>query len=327
MRGAGRRSYREEEHDAVSHLIWCVKKRPVLYNYKLPSIERRRGDVARGWQELADEIGGNVTAEGCRKRWKNLRDTFHQYRLRKSKFKDCLEKWRYTKDLEFLTDVYQPKLKSKRNNYVNKRRLSSETDNSLIQEVKTSDISSLIEVDENFSGENSMTDREDINKAIAELDEHSIDIESNEDVKGVATSTTVSHEVAEDAYGEVFLYDESDVSAITVDGSMPESKQNILKQCEPTATGKFTEIMCGRTLQREQLQPSSQLSPAAAHSNILKIGTKSEELDLFFNFLKAKIKNLPRVEITAIQIEFLNSVLRREAAAAQNQANDTNAGT
>lgn len=54
------------------------------------------------------------TVEECRRKWKNLRDTYHQYRLRKPKIGDGLSKWRYAKDMEFLSNVYQPKLKSNR---------------------------------------------------------------------------------------------------------------------------------------------------------------------------------------------------------------------
>lgn len=52
--------------------------------------------------------------EECRRKWKNLRDTYHQYRLRKPKVGESLSKWRYAKEMEFLSNVYQPKLKALR---------------------------------------------------------------------------------------------------------------------------------------------------------------------------------------------------------------------
>lgn len=45
-----------------------------------------------------------------------------------------------------------------------------------------------------------------------------------------------------------------------------------------------------------------------------------EECDLFFDFLKKKIQRFPPEEITSIQVEFLNCVLRREAEHAAQKA-------
>lgn len=50
-----------------------------------------------------------------RRKWKNLRDTYHQYRRRSPKcIEGRLSKWRYAKPLDFLSKVYQPKLKAHR---------------------------------------------------------------------------------------------------------------------------------------------------------------------------------------------------------------------
>ncbi|XP_036341279.1 uncharacterized protein LOC118750672 [Rhagoletis pomonella] len=105
--------------DDIITLIHLVRQNPALYNYKLQPNQRRRIDVLNGWADIAAQIGNKYTVEECRRKWKNLRDTYHQYRLRKPKLGDGLSKWRYAKELEFLSTVYQPKLKSQRHqNYM-----------------------------------------------------------------------------------------------------------------------------------------------------------------------------------------------------------------
>ncbi|XP_017066834.1 uncharacterized protein LOC108104975 [Drosophila eugracilis] len=102
--------------DDILTLINLVRQNPALYNYKLQPNQRRRSDVLNGWQEVAQQIGNKYTVQEVRRKWKNLRDTFHQYRLRTPKYiEGRLSKWRYAKELEFLSTVYQPKLKSHRN--------------------------------------------------------------------------------------------------------------------------------------------------------------------------------------------------------------------
>ncbi|XP_016994374.2 uncharacterized protein [Drosophila takahashii] len=102
--------------DDILTLINLVRQNPALYNYKLQPNQRRRSDVLNGWQEVAQQIGNKYTVQEVRRKWKNLRDTFHQYRLRTPKYiEGRLSKWRYAKELDFLSTVYQPKLKSHRN--------------------------------------------------------------------------------------------------------------------------------------------------------------------------------------------------------------------
>jgi len=65
---------------------------------------------------LISPFPDKYTVQEVRRKWKNLRDTFHQYRLRTPKYiEGRLSKWRYAKELDFLSTVYQPKLKSHRN--------------------------------------------------------------------------------------------------------------------------------------------------------------------------------------------------------------------
>ncbi|TMW53407.1 hypothetical protein DOY81_001529 [Sarcophaga bullata] len=111
-----RRRYQKDlaPTDDILTLIHLVRQNPTLYNYKLQPNQRRRIDILNGWAEIAAAIGNKYTVEECRRKWKNLRDTYHQYRLRKPKMSDGLSKWRYAKDMEFLSNVYQPKLKSNR---------------------------------------------------------------------------------------------------------------------------------------------------------------------------------------------------------------------
>ncbi|KAH8338824.1 hypothetical protein KR074_001563 [Drosophila pseudoananassae] len=101
--------------DDILTLINLVRQNPALYNYKLQPNQRRRSDVLNGWQEVAQQIGNKYTVQEVRRKWKNLRDTYHQYRLRTPKcIEGRLSKWRYAKELDFLSNVYQPKLKSHR---------------------------------------------------------------------------------------------------------------------------------------------------------------------------------------------------------------------
>ncbi|XP_055845167.1 uncharacterized protein LOC129911390 [Episyrphus balteatus] len=304
-----------DDHDAVSHFIWCIRKRPPLYNYKLPAEQRRRVDVARIWQEVADEIG-NVSAADCRKKWKNLRDTYHQYRLRKMKYKECLEKWRYTKDLEFLTNIYQPKLKSERAEFL---KTSFSNTSSSIQEVKTSDISSLIELDEEDNTQDNESFSKDIimhqneSAASVDFDDENIEhIELNEMPFSRTTRSSVKTvDAVEDTYEEVFLYDDTNV-VDNVDDLIIESKDDIVKKS--TSPNKSMGVLFESPI-------ASQSQNTTTPSDILTIGNKKDELDLFFQFLKTKIQNLPSVDITAIQIEFLNAVLRREAAHLEKTSN------
>uniref|UniRef100_A0A1I8Q2F8 MADF domain-containing protein n=1 Tax=Stomoxys calcitrans TaxID=35570 RepID=A0A1I8Q2F8_STOCA len=116
MQNIKRRRYQKDlaPTDDIVTLIHLVRQNPALYNYKLNPNQRRRSDILNGWANIAAAIGNRYTVEECRRKWKNLRDTYHQYRLRKPKIGDGLSKWRYAKDMEFLSNVYQPKLKSNR---------------------------------------------------------------------------------------------------------------------------------------------------------------------------------------------------------------------
>ncbi|XP_075159098.1 uncharacterized protein LOC142232247 [Haematobia irritans] len=116
MQNNKRRRYQKDlaPTDDIVTLITLVRQNPALYNYKLNPNQRRRSDILNGWAHIAAAIGNRYTVEECRRKWKNLRDTYHQYRLRKPKIGDGLSKWRYAKDMEFLSNVYQPKLKSNR---------------------------------------------------------------------------------------------------------------------------------------------------------------------------------------------------------------------
>ncbi|ALC48347.1 CG12155 [Drosophila busckii] len=102
--------------DDIITLINLVRQNPALYNYKLQPNQRRRSDILSGWQEVSQQMGNKYTVQEVRRKWKNLRDTYHQYRLRSPKcIEGRLSKWRYAKELEFLSKVYQPKLKAHRN--------------------------------------------------------------------------------------------------------------------------------------------------------------------------------------------------------------------
>uniref|UniRef100_A0A1A9Z0F6 MADF domain-containing protein n=1 Tax=Glossina pallidipes TaxID=7398 RepID=A0A1A9Z0F6_GLOPL len=128
-----RRRYQKDSAptDDIVTLIHLVRQNPTLYNYKLQPNQRRRIDILNGWAQIAAQIGNKYTVEECRRKWKNLRDTYHQYRLRKTKIGDGLSKWRYAKDMEFLSNVYQPKLKSHRTQNFNNTNAQDAQDNLL----------------------------------------------------------------------------------------------------------------------------------------------------------------------------------------------------
>ncbi|XP_064556402.1 dendritic arbor reduction protein 1 [Drosophila montana] len=102
--------------DDIITLINLVRQNPALYNYKLQPNQRRRPDILSGWQEVSQQMGNKYSVQEVRRKWKNLRDTYHQYRRRSPKcIEGRLSKWRYAKQLDFLSKVYQPKLKAHRN--------------------------------------------------------------------------------------------------------------------------------------------------------------------------------------------------------------------
>lgn len=63
--------------------------------------------------------------------------------------------------------------------------------------------------------------------------------------------------------------------------------------------------------------PSSSTTMVMSSNTTTLCNHQREECDLFFDFLKKKIQRFPPEEITSIQVEFLNCVLRREAEHAQ----------
>ncbi|XP_067639966.1 uncharacterized protein [Eurosta solidaginis] len=161
--------------DDIITLINLVRENPTLYNYKLQPNQRRRIDVLNGWADIASQLKDKYTVEECRRKWKNLRDTYHQYRLRKPKIGDGLSKWRYAKELDFLSNVYQPKLKSQRHqNYIldtqrttlhdlesARLRDSDHADNDMVHHHSSSPGITLVNDDETFiltTYEESVTD-------------------------------------------------------------------------------------------------------------------------------------------------------------------------
>ncbi|XP_075163515.1 uncharacterized protein LOC142236141 [Haematobia irritans] len=98
----------------VSRLISEVKKRPVLWNMER-TYNATRYTVPAVWQEVADALGLDV--EDCKRKWKNLRDTFHgevrrfSRRLERDKTLGVYNpnisyksKWVYYNEMEFIKE-------------------------------------------------------------------------------------------------------------------------------------------------------------------------------------------------------------------------------
>ncbi|KAM7356646.1 uncharacterized protein ACRADG_002301 [Cochliomyia hominivorax] len=94
-------------------LIAEIRKRPALWDAQ--SMERSRLKIADLWREVASNVGGDVTPEACKCKWKHLRDAYRtemkraQHRIerdfRKGKFdptKDYGSKWQYYEHMKFV---------------------------------------------------------------------------------------------------------------------------------------------------------------------------------------------------------------------------------
>ncbi|XP_005185909.2 probable serine/threonine-protein kinase ndrD [Musca domestica] len=227
-----RRRYQKDSSstdDIVTTLIHLVRQNPVLYNYKLQPNQRRRSDILNGWAQIAAAIGNRYSVEECRRKWKNLRDTYHQYRLRKSKIGDGLSKWRYAKDMEFLSNVYQPKLKSNRTQNFNTTTTqdnllhsvsesNDEHDQVVHQDMVHSSIISVNDADtfiltsyEDVTHDNDVT-HEDHNMSHNELNHDNNSIENCVEIVKHEQHTNLDDDgntAAEVDYEEVCLYEES----------------------------------------------------------------------------------------------------------------------
>lgn len=78
-------------------------------------------------------------------------------------------------------------------------------------------------------------------------------------------------------------------------------------------------LLSTSNINSQQMAPaySNSTSSLAMSAPTTFCNHQREECDLFFDFLKKKIQRFPPEEITSIQVEFLNCVLRREAEHAQ----------
>lgn len=364
-------------------------------------------------------IADKYTVQECRRKWKNLRDTYHQYRLRKPKVGDGLSKWRYAKDLDFLSNVYQPKLKSHRLKYDQNFGIDAMTTQGSLTEmhptheqhddedddgsgiVHNPDITLVSDDAETFilhAYEESVNDDVAIDHDNGGHDdgEMSVDIHDDnvEDVEEIVKQEHVISSLDEDGatgaevdYEEVCMYEEAG-NAPSVDsetiiatgsgigGSSPNDSKafqyiNTTEFCiEPVTISSHSHIPCnngssstgsnGGGLKQNIFKTISVLAPNPSSTSATTVATTAaitstanvsgncgtifggnnnlmqlqpapavpppspqaltqtrDELDLFFDFLKNKMQRLPQVDITGIQIEFLNCVLRREADAVQ----------
>ncbi|XP_018399461.1 PREDICTED: uncharacterized protein LOC108777148 [Cyphomyrmex costatus] len=59
-------------------LIEAIRKRPALWNFKLPIAERGIRTKEKLWMEVATVMQGLITSEDAKKKWKSLSDTYRK---------------------------------------------------------------------------------------------------------------------------------------------------------------------------------------------------------------------------------------------------------
>ncbi|XP_044021140.1 uncharacterized protein LOC122861044 [Aphidius gifuensis] len=106
----GLQSSKNFTHEDEEDLILEVKERESLWNNRLPIEERSIRVRSLLWQEVSDALGGRLTADGAKAKFKNLWDSFrrivHAENSSKngSAKKDSKRKWHHYESMEFLRD-------------------------------------------------------------------------------------------------------------------------------------------------------------------------------------------------------------------------------
>ncbi|XP_073830445.1 uncharacterized protein [Musca autumnalis] len=292
-----RRRYQKDSSstdDIVTTLIHLVRQNPVLYNYKLQPNQRRRSDILSGWAQIAAAIGNRYSVEECRRKWKNLRDTYHQYRLRKSKIGDGLSKWRYAKDMEFLSNVYQPKLKSNRTQNFNNTTATSqdnllhsvsesndEHDQVVHQDMVHSSIISVNDADtfilttyEDVTHDNDVSHEDHHNMSHSELNHDNNSMENCVEIVKHEQHTNLDDDgntAAEVDYEEVCLYEESgntpSVDCETIIGAPVTNSAN----SDDTKFQYITNDFCIDSMNPSRSQYSSSASSVIGAAGTLKL--------------------------------------------------------
>ncbi|XP_071639783.1 uncharacterized protein [Temnothorax longispinosus] len=95
--------------DDVEFLILEVEKRPPLWDYSLPLLQRKSTIKQRLWSEIALALNGKISAEETQKKFKSLHDTFRkiiqsEQRMSGSARKDTIQKWPHYHSMSFLKD-------------------------------------------------------------------------------------------------------------------------------------------------------------------------------------------------------------------------------
>ncbi|XP_075160896.1 uncharacterized protein LOC142233759 [Haematobia irritans] len=94
----------------VRRLIREIHKRPALWGGKYKFKDRKQKEAQQSWQEVADALGAKNVMQ-CKRKWKNLRDSYrrHLYRCKKygsNKGKHG-PKAKYFADMEFLREHHR----------------------------------------------------------------------------------------------------------------------------------------------------------------------------------------------------------------------------
>ncbi|XP_044763326.1 uncharacterized protein LOC123320184 [Coccinella septempunctata] len=105
MTGTGRRLRKLSERE-YQILISNVECRPCLWNDE--HVDFKNGNITRKqWDEVGESL--NLPGEECKKKWKNLKDTFRKkVNLMASKPGASQRKWKYSDRMEFARQVITP---------------------------------------------------------------------------------------------------------------------------------------------------------------------------------------------------------------------------
>ncbi|KYN15194.1 hypothetical protein ALC57_12584 [Trachymyrmex cornetzi] len=107
--------------DLDERLIEEVRKHEPLYNFRLPLSQRGRKQTKQLWQDISNELNGEISAEGAAKYWKSLRDTFMKIiaeeRQPSGSSRVRRKKWRFYDHMSFVRDTLTVSNESQRQSF------------------------------------------------------------------------------------------------------------------------------------------------------------------------------------------------------------------
>ncbi|KYN23116.1 hypothetical protein ALC57_04901 [Trachymyrmex cornetzi] len=105
----------EQQEDIDELLITCVARKRALFDYRLPANERSNLKKKALWQEVCNLMGGVLSIDEAKRRWRYLRDCYmkakkkeHEYTPSGSAADESLKKkslFKFFLQMQFLDDV------------------------------------------------------------------------------------------------------------------------------------------------------------------------------------------------------------------------------